>query len=76
MKKKRKTRSEKYQSHMRSAPSLKTSDASSTTTHRHETVHAVSSSHYSFVPSDLQKTALITSAIVIAELVLFFVMKP
>ncbi len=61
---------------MRSIPSLKTPESSSSPVHLHESTHALSNSHYSFVPSDLQKTALITSAIVIAELVLFFVMKP
>jgi hypothetical protein len=39
------------------------------------TKHAISTSEYQFVRHDLLKTSTITGAIIVAELVLFFVLR-
>lgn len=80
MKKNRKTRSEKISADMRIkniSPDTRTSHVSvPSSTNLSISQSALPANQYTFVRSDLQKTIIITSAIVIAELVLFFVMKP
>jgi BRCT domain type II-containing protein len=75
MKKKRKTRSEKIHSEYKNR--INTNAESSTlldfSLPKKSSVSETIT--YSHVRSDLQKTVLITSAIVVAELVLFFVMS-
>lgn len=91
MAKKRKTRQQKLQSDKRHttqryqtapivSPTHQTASPPPATTPAAATVsgptrHTISTSEYQFVRHDLLKTSTITGAIIVAELVLFFVLR-
>lgn len=75
MKKKRKTRSEKIHSEYKNKSNANTESSTLLDFSLPKKSSVSETITYSHVRSDLQKTVLITSAIVVAELVLFFVMS-
>jgi len=75
MKKKRKTRSEKIHSEYKNKANANAESSTLLDFSLPKKSSVSETITYSHVRSDLQKTVLITSAIVLAELVLFFVMS-